>query len=252
MAEQAQIDYGFFTNLVEAVKSTPGCLGVEVARTGSGKEVIFAWFENKQAVLRWYYSDFHQQLQKTFFPEVKPRPPLPDVVDDSGPIMAIASLTISEQAQFGESTLPISQISIEIYQPVTGGLFLGSRFAPREVKVARMRDYTPQGAGKSEMTDLELRFNEAMLEIYVRAKRECNYNATRFFQMLSERGGLATAKTLLATAVPSEGFTALWECERLDLTVEAHVLRTEFAPLFSNEERAIAKRRLDEYGYKFS
>lgn len=142
MAEQAQIDYGFLGNLVEEVRTIPGCLGVEVAKTESGKEVIFAWFENKQAVLRWYYSDFHQQLQKTFFPDITPRPPLQDVAEDSGPIMAIASLTISDQSQFAEASLPISQISIEIYQPVTGGLFLGSRFAPREVKVARMRDYT--------------------------------------------------------------------------------------------------------------
>lgn len=143
MAEQAQADYDFLGNLVDGLKSTPGCLGVEVAKTGSGKEIIFAWFENKQAVLRWYYSDFHQQLQKTFFPDITPREPLPDIADDSGPIMAIASLTLSDQSQFAKSTLPISQIAIEIYQPVTGGLFLGSRFAPSGVKVARMKDYTP-------------------------------------------------------------------------------------------------------------
>ena len=39
-----------------------------------------------------------------------------------------------------ESTLPISQISIELYKPVTGGIFLGSRFAPESLKVPNMID----------------------------------------------------------------------------------------------------------------
>jgi hypothetical protein len=30
--------------LVEGLQATPGCLGVETARTAGGKQVIFAWF----------------------------------------------------------------------------------------------------------------------------------------------------------------------------------------------------------------
>jgi hypothetical protein len=101
------------------------------------------------------------------------------------------------------------------------------------------------------MTDLEMRFHDAMIAIYEIAKREYRYNATRFLQMVSEQGGLAAARTLLATSAPSEGFTMLWECGRLDLTVEANVLKTEFATLFTEEEKAVARRRLAEYGYRF-
>lgn len=104
--------------------------------------------------------------------------------------------------------------------------------------------------GMPHMTDSESRFNRAMLDIYRRAKEECNYNATRFLQMISERGGVATAHALLATPGPSDGFTALWECGRLDLTVEAHVLKPEFIRLFTEEEKNIARTRLNEYGYK--
>jgi hypothetical protein len=46
--------------LIPALKATPGCLGVETARTSSGKNVIFACFENRGAVMKWYYSDAHQ------------------------------------------------------------------------------------------------------------------------------------------------------------------------------------------------
>jgi hypothetical protein len=38
-------------------------------------------------------------------------------------------------------------------------------------------------------TDLETRFNEAMLDVYRRAKTEVSYNATRFLGMVAEIGG---------------------------------------------------------------
>lgn len=41
---------------------------------------------------------------------------------------------------------------------------------------------------------LEKRFNEDMKQIYQRAKRELNCNATRFMQLLSEKGGVQAAK----------------------------------------------------------
>lgn len=53
------------------------------------------------------------------------------------------------------------------------------------------------------MDDLERRFNGAMVSIYETAKRELGYNATRFVQMISEQGGLATAKQLLWSSAPS-------------------------------------------------
>jgi hypothetical protein len=131
-------------DIVGAIKATPGCLGVETARTASGKQVIFAWFENKAAVLKWYGSDTHQKLMKQFFPDYNYHKPLKDVADDSGPIMAIASITLAAKPRFKETSLPISQIAIELYQPVTGGIYLGGRFAPDSLKVPKMRDYTPK------------------------------------------------------------------------------------------------------------
>jgi len=100
------------------------------------------------------------------------------------------------------------------------------------------------------MTELEQQFHRAMLGIYERAKDECGYTATRFLGMLAENGGLRTAQILLATSRPSHGYVALWECGRLDLTVEALVLKPEFACLFVEEEKQRARDRLEEYGYK--
>jgi hypothetical protein len=100
------------------------------------------------------------------------------------------------------------------------------------------------------LEEIERRFHRAMISIYETAKRELGYNATRFLQMISEHGGLATARQLLWSDAPSEGFTTLWERGRLDLTVEAHVLDPEFAPLFTDEDREQARARLETYGWR--
>jgi heme-degrading monooxygenase HmoA len=57
-----------FPDLVGGLKATPGCIGVETARTSGGKNVIFAWFRDKAAVLSWYKSDMHRGAQDRFFP----------------------------------------------------------------------------------------------------------------------------------------------------------------------------------------
>ena len=44
---------GGLPDLIGMLKATPGVLGVDAARTVSGKQVIFAWFEDKQAAVNW-------------------------------------------------------------------------------------------------------------------------------------------------------------------------------------------------------
>lgn len=102
---------------------------------------------------------------------------------------------------------------------------------------------------KTNLPDREAAFNDAMLEIYERAKTECKYNAARFLQMVVDRGGLQTARYLLHAPGLSDGFTALWQCNRLDLTVEAYVLKPEWRGLFTEEEIKIAAQRLSDLGY---
>ncbi|MFC4111708.1 caspase family protein [Nonomuraea zeae] len=96
---------------------------------------------------------------------------------------------------------------------------------------------------------LEREFHAAMVEVYKRAKKEAGYPATYFLKMISERGGLASARHLLCASSVSDGFTALWERNRLDLSVEAVVLQSRFASLFTEDEREQARARLEEYGY---
>ncbi len=125
-------------DLVSGLKAVEGVLGVETAQTPSGKQVIFAWFEDMAAAVRWYYSEMHRGVQDAFFPDRPPHVPLENVPDDVGPIMAIASITMADSAHFAETSLPISQIAIELYKPLPGGLSFGGRFAPEGVKVDGM------------------------------------------------------------------------------------------------------------------
>lgn len=110
------------------------------------------------------------------------------------------------------------------------------------------------GAGdtqKPSMGDkkLEEEFDNGMREIYERAKAECSYVATRYLQMVNEYGGLETARKLLSSDKMHDGFVKLWECGRLDLTVEALVTKEKYRNLFTDAEIRIAWKRLRDLGY---
>ena len=109
----------------------------------------------------------------------------------------------------------------------------------------------PASAPEAEpRSDVRAEFERAMKDVYVRAKAEANYTATYFVGMLSNYGGLGTAQRLLASTEVSTGFATLYERGRLDLTVEALVIQSKFASLFTDEEIDIARQRLDQLGYR--
>ncbi len=96
--------------------------------------MIFAWFKDKKSAVAWYNSDYHTKIMAKSFTKVAGGEPLKDVADDVGPILAIASITLSGKAQVKGTKLPISQIAIELYTPLKGGLSFGGTFAPDGVK----------------------------------------------------------------------------------------------------------------------
>jgi hypothetical protein len=67
-------------------------------------------------------------------------------VPDEGPILVIASITPSRPGDAEAfDGMGVSQIAIELYQPLPGGAGLGGRFAPAGVKVQGLTDYTDPG-----------------------------------------------------------------------------------------------------------
>jgi hypothetical protein len=98
------------------------------------------------------------------------------------------------------------------------------------------------------MTPLEKAFEDAMLDT-AEVSRRYNYNPTYFVQMVHEHGGVGTAKRLLANSAPQTGLFRLQELDRLDISMEAIVLQKQFQSLFTEEELAEARRRLEALNY---
>lgn len=97
-------------------------------------------------------------------------------------------------------------------------------------------------------SELERVFDGDMLGIYKSAKKECGDNALVSFSSL-RGGGIGSCPTVDSQGGRTDGFTTLWENHRLDLSVEANVLKPEYESLFSEEERRICRDRLEAYGY---
>lgn len=94
----------------------------------------------------------------------------------------------------------------------------------------------------------EAAFHQVMLDGYHDLAR-LGYKAAYFLQMVQEHGGLEAARRLLRQQNIADGLTRLWEMGRLDLSVEALVLRPEYATLFTDEERTMARQHLATLNY---
>jgi len=98
--------------------------------------------------------------------------------------------------------------------------------------------------------EIEAGFHRAMLGVYESALRECGYRATRFRKMVVDRGGLDTARALLASPdVVPDGFNTLYLAGRLDLSLEAVVVKESWRQLFTDAELNVAADRLRKVGF---
>jgi hypothetical protein len=118
---------------------------------------------------------------------------------------------------------------------------------PRKAYRLHMITATAAPTGTATLVLLEQQWDAAMEGSYQRAGDEVGYWAGRFRQMLTRRGGLGTARQILRTKVASDGYTRLRQAGRLDLTVEAYMVRPEFAPLFTEAEVEQARIRIAFY-----
>lgn len=130
--------------LIDGLKTTEGCLGVDAAQWQSGKNTICAWFEDKKAVQRWYHSDTHAGVMGAVGADPEGRDPLQHVADDEGPIMVMATLEFDGPPAIKGSMIPFSMISIELFKPLPGGAYVKDRLAPEGFKVEHMRNLTPK------------------------------------------------------------------------------------------------------------
>lgn len=100
-----------------------------------------------------------------------------------------------------------------------------------------------------EKMDIETILHQEMISAYEKCGRETGYWGRYFLRSVKKHGGLTTAKRMLSKKLtnPAEqkGFNALIEAGRPDLSLENLVLQPRFHSLFTKDELAEAKRRLD-------
>ncbi len=103
-------------------------------------------------------------------------------------------------------------------------------------------------ASQEPDAQLEAEFHQAMLDVYEAAAKH-KYHATRFKQLVENRGGVEAARLLLAREEPTPGLLELRELGILEQSAEATVLRERFRPLFTEAERQKARHRLKSLGF---
>jgi hypothetical protein len=129
-----------FPDLGKGLVETPGCLGIQAFTVNGGKtQVISAWFKNRKAMESWYYGQMHQDAMKKFFPGFGGGKPFAAFKDEKAPLLVIASVTPGDKPVGPGSNLAVSQIAIEGYTPIPGGLALGGSFAPEKLEVPGLR-----------------------------------------------------------------------------------------------------------------
>lgn len=92
--------------------------------------------------------------------------------------------------------------------------------------------------------NLEQQFHQEMINLCNRSSNEIGYDPRYLRRMISETGGLETARVLLNKKTVSEGFVELARHQRLDLAVEALIQIEPWNALFTQEEIEVARRRL--------
>lgn len=94
------------------------------------------------------------------------------------------------------------------------------------------------------LTELENKFHEALVKTNDISAKICRHDPKRIKVMMEKIGAVQTAKQLMGSDPSTSGYLKMAECDCLHITVEATMLRPEFAPLFTVAELGEARRRL--------
>lgn len=92
-------------------------------------------------------------------------------------------------------------------------------------------------------------FEAALFEASASWKREARFVWPRLTTMVTRYTAVGLAKRQVLKVGVAPGFQKLKDAGRLDLTIEALVLRPDFAPLFTREDKSAARRRLAAHGF---
>lgn len=125
--------------LARGLNDTEGCLKVMFAQTSEGTNTIMAWFEDKAAARRWYYSETHARFVKMVGQDPAENEPMANVPEDV-PVFVMASIQMSKSGKsLIPGPMPIDQISIELYTPLDAGASVNGRLMPDGIELPNFK-----------------------------------------------------------------------------------------------------------------
>ena len=99
------------------------------------------------------------------------------------------------------------------------------------------------------MTALEKKLQAEVLKNCELAEKQCGCQMTRFIQTIERFGIVKTAQEILRKRRTSDCFNKLAEAGRLELTMEAPIVKAEYAELFTDDHVNDCYELLCEPGY---
>ena len=101
------------------------------------------------------------------------------------------------------------------------------------------------------MLPLEKEFTKELFD-NVAEMKQYGYNPTIYMRMISENGAVNAAKKIVKQDVQSSGFATLIMINKLELSVEASVIKDKYKDLFTDAEIQNSIRKLKEANFSFN
>ena len=99
------------------------------------------------------------------------------------------------------------------------------------------------------METLEKKLQQEVIRNCGIAEKECGCKMTRFLETINRFGIVKTAQEILRKGRTSDCFNKLVEEGRIELTMEATIVKAQYAELFTDEEVNACYELLCEKGY---
>lgn len=99
-------------------------------------------------------------------------------------------------------------------------------------------------------SNLEKDFRASVMDDIKILKEKYGYNPKFFLDMIIDHDIVDTAKRLIHSSEPSDGYTQLWHLKALQYSIENQIQDERWKPLFTDKDRAKAKKRLADYGFR--
>jgi hypothetical protein len=99
----------------------------------------------------------------------------------------------------------------------------------------------------TELFEVIKKFDKEMNNLYKSQKRETGYYSEMNSYVLKDIGGYEAVKRLIHFKEDSEALKLFASKKRLDLAAESLVLKKDYEKLFTENEKEICRKRLEEY-----